>query len=100
MKPADAAADWWATIDAVTAHRPIATRHERASKALKAHMKEHGLTTFRGIRRDVGSGGLRLDHDLLQKKFGAAIDDCKSESERVSLVPVKRPRSVSAPADT
>ena len=96
MKPADAASDFWDTIDAVTAHKPIAARHERSVKALKKYMAEKKLLRYRGIRRDVGSGGLRLDNDLLQEKFGSALDNCRVETERVSLVPERRPRSATA----
>lgn len=91
MKPAEAAAEYWATIDEVEAHKPVARRHDAACKVLKEYMSERGSETFRGIKLTETSGGRRLDQKAALRKFGDKLNDCFVDTVRRALIPVKRP---------
>jgi hypothetical protein len=91
VKPVDAAGEYWATLDDIEAHKPIARRHDAACKVLKEHMTERGLETFRGIRLAETPGGRRLDQKSALRKFGDKLNDCFIDTVRRQLIPVKRP---------
>jgi hypothetical protein len=93
MNPAEAAKEFWATVDAVTEHKPVASRHEAASKVLKAHMVDKGVATYQGIHLVESPGGSRLDQNLVKAKYGDKLKDCMIDTIRRSLIPVKRPKA-------
>jgi hypothetical protein len=91
MTPTEAAAEYWATLDQVSEHKPIATRHDKATKVIKDHMVAKSLTTYQGIRLNETSPFERLDQAAAIAKFGDKLKDCIIEQVRRSLIPVKRP---------
>jgi hypothetical protein len=93
MTPEEAAAEYWATVDAVPEHRSAVNRHEKACDVLKRHMTAKSLPMFKGIELVETDGGQRLDQGKLQTKFGAKLADCYVPVVRRSLVPKRRPRA-------
>jgi hypothetical protein len=99
MTPDAAAKEWWELAATVAETKPILARFERAEKTLKAHMKDKGLATFKGIKLESFSRGRRLDTDLLEQKVGAdVVEACKTEQTAYRLLAWKRPRSTAKPA--
>jgi hypothetical protein len=96
MSPAEAAREFWDTVEAVTAHKPVAKRHSNASDVLKKHMVDKDLTTYQGIHLTEIDAGERLDVAAARAKFGDKLADCMVPSKRRSLIPVKRPKSLSS----
>ena len=95
MKPLEAAAEYWATLDDVDAAKPIARRHEKAPDVIKKHMAAEGITTFRGI--DMVTAPVdRVDLKLLESKDPELVALCRMEGVRRSLIPKRRPKSKAA----
>lgn len=98
MKPADAAAEYWATLPEVEAVKPVLSRHEKACKVLKEHMAEKKLETYQGIRM-TETPQRRFDLKVALAKFGERLNDCFDDNAvRRSLIPVKKPARLSKPA--
>jgi hypothetical protein len=98
VKPADAAAEYWATIDDVDAHKPTLRRHESACKTLKAHMVATGKRTYEGITLVEVNGGKRLDQSAAIAELGDRLARFMLDSVRRSLVPGRRPKKYSSEA--
>ncbi len=98
MKPADAAAEFWATLDEVEAGKPAVRRHEKAVDVLKKHMVAAGLKRYRGIDLVESPGGDRVDLKLLEAKFPDETAECRQPTVRRALVAKQRPRSAPAAA--
>lgn len=97
MKPAEAATEYWATIDGVQAAKANARRHAKASEVLKEHMATEGITTFRGI--DMTTTPYEgVDLKLLESKDPDLVDACKYAGVRRALIPRKRPKPTKAAA--
>jgi hypothetical protein len=92
MKPADAAAEYWATVDQVEAFKATQKRFDNAVEALKEYMVAEGKEMYLGIMLRETPGGRRLDQKAAIAGLGDKLDPFFGDAVRRSLIPAKRPK--------